>query len=81
MIKNPFQNEEETFKIDQLTVENRLDRVQIYGSVDITRDKIGLGRVKELQVLINSVVAALSSEDLPDTVTVEEPTIIKNPFN
>lgn len=80
MIREPFRNEEETFQIDQLTVENRLDRVQIYGSVEITRDKIGLERAKELKALINSVVAALLSEDLPDAVTVEEPGIVKNPF-
>ena len=80
MNSEPFESEEETIQIDQLTVENRVDRVQIYGSVEITRDKIGLKRAVALKELIDSVVARLSSEDIPDTVTIDEPDIIDNPF-
>jgi hypothetical protein len=80
MIKKPFQNEEETFQVDQLTVENRLDRVQLYGSVELTRDKTGLERAKSLKELFDRVVDVLSSEKLPEKVTVEEPETVKNPF-
>jgi hypothetical protein len=81
MIKEPFKNEAETFAIDQLTIENRLDKIQVYGSVELTRDKIGLERAKALKVLLDGVVAALVSEELPDRITVEQQTItITNPF-
>ena len=35
----PFENEEESLSIGGLTVENRTDRVELYGSVHLTRDK------------------------------------------
>jgi hypothetical protein len=77
---HPYQNEEETFNIDDLTIENRLDRVQIYGSVEITRDKAGLEMARELKTLIDSVVAALESEELPSAISVEPPDTTDNPF-
>lgn len=76
----PFANEEDSFRIDQLTVENRLDRVQIYGSVELTRDRRGLERAKRLRALLNRVVEALESEELPERVTVAAPGTVKNPF-
>ncbi len=80
MIERPYENEEETFQIDQLTVENRVDRVQLYGSVDLTKDKAGLERARQLRELLNRVVEALESEDLPDKVTFEKPGKVDNPF-
>ena len=80
MIQHPYQNEEETFQIDQLTVENRLDRIQIYGSIELTKDKAGLERARGLKALLDQVIELLSSEDLPEAVSVEEPETVKNPF-
>lgn len=80
MIKHPFQNETETFQIDQLTVENRVDRVQLYGSVELTRDKAGLERARQLKELVDKVLLALEPEDLPDVVAVDEPDTVANPF-
>ncbi len=80
MILHPYQNEEETFQIDQLTVENRLDRIQIYGSIELTKDKAGLKRAMDLKALLDQVIEVLSSEDLPEAVTVEEPQTVENPF-
>ena len=79
MIK-PFQNETETFQIDQLTVENRLDRVQLYGSIEITRDKKGLESASKLKSLLDEVVQTLSAEELPDEVVVAQKNTIANPF-
>ena len=79
MIK-PFQNETETFQIDQLTVENRLDRVQLYGSIEITRDKKGLESARKLKSLLDEVVQTLSAEELPDEVVVAQKNTIANPF-
>ena len=79
MIK-PFQNETETFQIDQLTVENRLDRVQLYGSIEITRDKKGLESAHKLKSLLDNIVQTLSAEELPDEVVVAQKNTIANPF-
>ena len=80
MIEHPYENEEETCQIDQLTIENRVDRVQVYGSIELTKDKAGLGRARQLKQLVDQIVKVLSSEDLPERVIVEEPTTVKNPF-
>ncbi len=36
-----YENETDSFTIGAMTVENRLDRISIYGSLDITKDKEG----------------------------------------
>jgi hypothetical protein len=66
-----------------LTVENRTDRVAIYGSIDLTRDKQGLERARALQTLLGSVVKALEAEkQLPEHVAPpEKPETVKNPFD
>jgi len=78
---DPFKNETETFEIDQLTIENRLDRIQIYGSIEITKDKIGLEMAVELKGLIDNIVLALSTEDLLDDVVIDSVSVIKNILN
>jgi hypothetical protein len=80
MIENLFQNETEAFTIDQLDIENRVDRIQFGGSLEITRDKVGLERARLLKELVDRVVDALEAEDLPDAVTVEESGTVSNPF-
>ena len=55
--------------IGGLTVENRTDRVSVYGGLDLTRDKRGLAHARELEALLDRVVRALEAEkDLPDRV-------------
>ena len=68
--------------IGGLTVENRTDRVSLYGSLDLTRDKEGLGRARRLRALLDEVVRALEGEeDLPDEVPApKRPERVKNPF-
>jgi hypothetical protein len=80
MLEHPYGNEEETFVIDQMTVENRLDRVQLYGSVEITKDKIGLKRARELKALLDRVVEALEADELPEAVAIEKTDSVENPF-
>jgi len=63
-----------------LTIENRLDRVSLYGSLDITRDKEGLANARELMVIFGMVIRKLEGEDLPDQVTVKQADSVKNPF-
>ncbi len=53
----PFQDEATSLALDQLTIENRLDRIEIYGSLQITRDKAGLALARELKALLDATVA------------------------
>lgn len=45
-----------------LNIENRLDRVSLYGSVDIIRDAEGLAQALRLKGVIDGMVVALSEE-------------------
>ena len=76
----PFQNEEEVITISELTIENRLDRVSIYGSIDITRDKQGLEYVLDLKRQIDAIAEYLKNEELPDMVEVIEAKEVGNPL-
>ncbi len=78
----PFANESESIGIDELTIENRLDRVSIYGSIDLTRDKAGLDHARTLRALLDKVVKTLEAEkSLPDKIPPpEKPEEVKNPF-
>lgn len=82
MTISPFANETESDRIGDLTVENRVDRVSIYGSVDLTRDKGGLAHARRLKALLDVVVGALESDpSLPETLPPPPPTDeVPNPF-
>jgi len=75
-----YQNESETVDIGKLTIENRTDRVTIYGSLDVTRDQAGLAAAKELKATVDAIVAFLEGEKLPEHITLKAPGEIKNPF-
>ena len=71
---DPFANEE-------LLIENRLDRISIHGSVDITKDKQGLEYAFALKRQIDTIVESLEREDLPEKISVENATKeVKNLF-
>jgi len=63
-----FQNESEVmiFKGENhdLNIENRIDRVSLYGSVDITRDAEGLAQALRLKGVLDGMVAVLEAEKL-----------------
>lgn len=40
----PFDNETQSLSLGDLTIENRLDQLEIYGSLSITRDQAEIGR-------------------------------------
>jgi hypothetical protein len=78
---NPFANESDSLQIGDLTVENRTDRISIYGTIDITRDKKGLEAARVLSDLLNAVVKKLSQGDLPEELPPPENIdTVKNPF-
>ncbi len=77
----PFQEEASSLLLDQLTVENRVDRIELYGTLQITRDQAGLQTAYALKALIDAAVAVLESEDLPKQVVIRPPDETDNPFS
>ena len=79
---SPFANESESLSIGDLTIENRTDRVSIYGSIDLPRDKTGLEHARMLKTALDKVVQALESEKtLPDKIAPPDtPDEAANPF-
>ncbi|WP_454887600.1 hypothetical protein [Sphingomonas oryzagri] len=58
-------------RMGDLTIENSEDRVSVYGSIDLTRDKIGLSTARDLKMVIDAIVASLSNDTaLPDVVAI-----------
>lgn len=76
----PFANEQDNLALDDLTIENRLDRLEIYGSLQITKDQTGLRLAKELKEIIDAAVHALEGETLPDQLPSPDIERVKNPF-
>ena len=63
-------------------VHNRLDRVQIYGQIDITKDKEGYERALDLKRQIDAIVNVLKREDLPEKISLNNASKeVKNPFS
>ena len=77
----PFQVGTESHAIHDLTIENGLDHINIYGNLQIGKDQQGLNAAKTLQALLNQVVSALEHEqNLPEKVQVQNEKEIENPF-
>ena len=77
----PFQNESETLQIGELTIENRTDQLELYGSLAITRDQAGLQQALRLKALLDEVVVHLQNEkDLPEQVFFKSTDHVDNPF-
>lgn len=76
----PYENEADCLQIADLTIENRLDRVSVYGSIDLWRDKSGLKAAREIRAIIDQVVEQLEAADLPDKVELAKTETVANPF-
>lgn len=76
----PYANESDVVHIGNLMIENRVDRITVSGDVDLTADKAGLAQARQLQQLLNKVVAALEAQDLPDALPPPAVTTVSNPF-
>jgi len=78
---DPFSNEEDVIHIGDLDIENRLDRISLHGSVDITKDQQGLEYAFALKRQIDTIVEHLKKQALPEKISVEnEAKEVKNPF-
>ncbi len=78
---HPFTNETESLEIGGLKVENRLDRISMYRSIDITRDREGLANAEALKAILDGIVKTLRAEQLPDKITITPAEEVENPFN
>ncbi len=77
----PFQNESQSLSIGELTIENRVDQVELYGSLSITRDKTGLQRARELKAVVDATLAQLeAATDLPEQIELRPTDSVDNPF-
>ncbi len=68
--------------IDGLTLDSDPDRVSLYGNLDLTHDKAGLARARQLKTIVDAAVVMLASEaGLPDHIQAPLKTVtVKNPF-
>lgn len=78
----PFANDSDSFNIGEFAIENGTDKLSVYGSLDLTRDKAGLQHARALKAVVDAVVQALEQDKaLPDHVAPpEKPKQVKNPF-
>lgn len=76
----PFADESAALMVGDLNFENRVDRVSLYGSLDITRDQAGLSVALELKAHVDRIVDALQSQQLPEAIRTEAPGETRNPF-
>ncbi|MCE2858767.1 MAG: hypothetical protein LW731_02825 [Oxalobacteraceae bacterium] len=77
----PFDNETQSLSLGDLTIENRLDQLEIYGSLSITRDQAGLALALQLKQLVDDTVAQLQlAQDLPTRLSTKPTDQIDNPF-
>lgn len=76
-----YENETDSFLIDNLTVENRYDCISLYGSLDITKDEQGLEYALTLKRIIDASIDALKREKvLPAHIQTKPAGNIENPF-
>ncbi|WP_457094225.1 hypothetical protein [Microvirga sp. P5_D2] len=78
----PFSDDSTSLSIGEFTIENGTDKVALYGSLDVTRDKNGLKQAKALKAAVDAIVKALEQDKaLPDeSGPTEEAQQVKNPF-
>lgn len=78
----PFADDAASTTIDKLTIENGTRQLSFYGSLDITRDQIGLQHALALKALVDQAVEVLTSG--PTLVSrlppVDKPKSVTNPF-
>lgn len=78
----PFADDAGSVSIGKLTIENGTDRIALYGSLDITRDKPGLAHAITLKALLDQVVQRLEADSsLPDAIApLASARTVANPF-
>ena len=77
----PYANEADSLEIGGLTIENRLDQVEVYGDIQLTKDKVGLQQAKALKAVLDAVVQVLEADkNLPEKIEFKPTDEVNNPF-
>ena len=77
----PFDVGTESHSIHDLTLENDVDRINLYGNLQITQDQVGLAAAKALQAYLNEIVSVLErQQDLPAKISTTDESEVENPF-
>lgn len=77
----PYANESDVVEIGNLMIENRVDRITLSGDIDLTLDVQGLQQARQLQRMLNDVVAVLESQTLPEHLPPPDIDTVANPFD
>ena len=79
----PFADDAASTSIGKLTIENGTDRIALYGSLDLTRDRKGLAHARALKAILDQAVQVLEAQaDLPEKVpAAARPRTVANPFS
>jgi hypothetical protein len=79
---SPFADDTASLSIGKLTIENGTNRIALYGSFDLTRDKQGLAQAVTLKAILDRAVGLLTNQhDLPNSIGPDAPTrTVHNPF-
>ena len=78
----PFADAAAVRTIGGLCLENGRDRIAVHGSLDLTRDRMGLQRARALQAAITAIVDALADQAPSEAVAeaAKPATTVRNPF-
>jgi hypothetical protein len=81
MTEQNLLSEKNSLSIGDLTIEDNTDRVSLYGSLNLSRDQLGLKQAKALRDILDQVISSLEAQkDLPEQLAVLQPKTVKNPF-
>lgn len=80
----PYQHGTESMMIDDLTLENGLDVINVYGNLQLYADEHGLAQAKQLQQLFTACVQHLEALQqqgkLPEKTQFIPKERVNNPF-
>lgn len=83
-IFKPFVGGTESYALNDLTLENDLDVVNIYGNLQLYKDKQGLESARLLQQfftdMVNELEHAEQNGTLPEKVEFKPTETVENPF-
>jgi hypothetical protein len=77
---NYFQNEYESEQLGDLTIENRMDCVNIYGMIALKRTDKGLQEALALKSMIDDIIASIRLSDRNHQTTARLTDTIENPW-
>ena len=63
----PFADDAASVSIAKLTIENTTDRIALYGSLDLTRDRQGLVHARALKAMPAAATQCSSTADIAAT--------------